>query len=106
MSTSGYFYEAGAVQQSTPNGPVRVIEGEHSALDAKKIPQDLCIKITHALNFFDDGYMPSDDDLAEVEKHANEMVNGSVYGGGIILNLVHYCRLFKELKAKYEKKLI
>ena len=106
MPSSNYFYEAGAVQQNTKDGPVRVIEGEFSANDAKKIPQDLCIKIAHALNFFDTAYIPHDADIDEVQKHAQWMQDHSVYGGGIILGLVESVRKLKELKEKCEKGLI
>ena len=106
MYNNKYFFEAGAVQRYTDNGPERIVECEASGLDAKKVSGDLCIEITHALNFFENGYVPSDADLDEVEKHAKEMQNNSVYGGGIILGLVESCRKFKELKTMYEKKLI
>ena len=106
MPKNNYFYEAGAIQEYTENGPVRVVEGEHSACDARKVPQDLCIKITHALNYFDNGYMPSEADLAEVEKRADEMIDNDIYGGGIIKGLVDSCRMFKAYKEMNEKKIV
>ena len=106
MYNNKYFFEAGAVQRYTDNGPERIVECDTSRLDAKKVSNDLGIEITHALNFFENGYIPSDVDLDEVEKHAKEMQNNCVYGGGIILGLIESCRKFKELKEKYEKKLI
>lgn len=106
MQGDKYFFEAGAVQRHTDNGPERVIECDTSGLDAKKVSDFIGIEITHALNFFENGYAPSDADLDEVEKHAKEMQNNCVYGGGIILGLVESCRRFKELKEKFEKKLV
>ena len=106
MNENNYFYEAGAVQEHTSNGPIRVIEGEHSARDARKVPQDLCIKITHALNNFDNGYIPSDEDLAAVEKRAEEMIDQDIYGGGVIKGLVDACRRHKAYREMYEKKIV
>lgn len=106
MFNNKYFFEAGAVQRYTDNGPERIVECVTSRLDAKKVSTDIGIEITHALNFFENGYAPSDSDLDEVEKRAKEMQDTCVYGGGIILGLVESCRKFKELKTMYENKLI
>ena len=100
MNPDKYFYENGAIQRYTGNGPERIIECETSALDAKKIPQDLAIKIVHALNYFDSGYVPMDSDMEEVEKHATQMEYNSVYGGGIIMGMLHSCRMLKDLRER------
>ena len=45
-----YFYEYGAVQERTENGPRRLIECETSALEPKKVSEDFARTICAALN--------------------------------------------------------
>ena len=97
-----YFYEYGAVQERTENGPRRIIECERSGMDAAKIPDELGQDIVDALNVIDTGAVNrlvdiSESDLHEVEKHANEMEDCSVYGGGIIKLMVHEIRRLGEI---------
>jgi hypothetical protein len=44
--------------------------------------------------------------LIEVEKHAKEMQDNSVYGGGIILGLIESSRKLKELREKSNQNII
>ena len=97
-----YFYEYSAVQERTANGPRRIIECEHSGMDAVKIPGELGQRIVDALNVIDSGAVNrlvsiSESDLHEVEKHANEMEDCSVYGGGIIKLMVLEIRRLGEI---------
>ena len=99
--TAKYFYEYGAVQERTENGPRRIIECERSGMDAAKIPDELGQDIVDALNVVDTGAVNrlvgiSESDLHEVEQRAKEMQDRSVYGGGIILTIVNEIRVLAE----------
>ena len=50
VKTPRYFYEYGAIQELTPEGPRRVIECNISALPAVKISEAFALKIVDALN--------------------------------------------------------
>jgi len=70
-------------------------------MDATKIPDELGQDIVAALNVLDTGAVSrladiSEADLYEVEKHAKEMQDRSVYGGGIIRTIVHEIRMLAE----------
>ena len=83
-----YFVEYGALQCSAQ----RLIECETSALAPKKISEAFAREIADALNNREPGaslsYMPSESDLAELEKHAKHMQDHCIYGGGVLLLMV------------------
>ena len=73
-----YFYEYGAVQERTANGPRRIIECRRSGLAACKIPDELGQDIVAALNIQWTGAVDelagiSEADLKELEQSAGKM---------------------------------
>ena len=85
---SKYFVEYGALQANAK----RLIECDTSALPPVKITEDFAREIANALNSHEPGasldYHPTDFDLDEVERHAEYMIDHSMYGGGIIKAMV------------------
>lgn len=94
-----YFVEYGALQANA----TRLIECETSAAPAKKIDEDFARRIAYGLNMTEPGAMrniPSEEDLDKLDKLADNMINSSTYGGGIIKNMVAD---YRQLRKQHEE---
>lgn len=95
-----YFVEYGALQANA----TRLIECETSASPAKKIDEDFARRIAYGLNMTEPGamrYIPSDGDLDALDKMADNMINTSTYGGGIIKRMVEDYRALKKRQEEF-----
>jgi hypothetical protein len=85
---SKYFVEYGALQANAR----RLIECDTSALPPKKITEAFAREIADALNSHEPGasldFHPTDSDLDEMERHANYMIDHSMFGGYTLLAMV------------------
>ena len=94
-----YFVEYGALQANAQ----RLIECTTSASPAVKIDEDFARRIAYALNMTEPGamrYIPSDGDLDKLEEIADNMINSSAYGGGIIKRMVED---YRDLKLRIDE---
>ena len=92
-----YFVEYGALQANAQ----RLIETEMSASPAVKISDNFARRIAYALNKCEPDakrYVPTTEDLDNLDALAEQMINSSQYGGGIIKRMVEdYRQLRKEV---------
>ena len=71
-----YFVEYGALQERTADGPVRVLECDTSAMEARKVPEEFARRICEALNRMEKGREPP----AMDNKSLEELVLGVLHG--------------------------
>lgn len=71
-----YFVEYGALQESTADGPVRVLECDTSAMEARKVPEEFARRICEALNRMEKDREPPKMD----DKDLEELVLGVLHG--------------------------
>jgi len=94
-----YFYEYGALQERTPEGPKRLIECNSSALDARKIPDWLASKIAAALNRLE----PADDQSGVSDEEKQTMLDEMVTKGLSVetMDRAHFLALLDALRRMY-----
>ena len=98
---SKYFVEYGALQANAK----RLIECETSANAPVKITENFAKRIAYALNRCEPGarrYVPSTEDLDKLNELADNMINSSQYGGGIIKRMVKDYRQLRKEVDEYE----
>ena len=92
-----YFVEYGALQANAQ----RLIECDTSANDPVKITENFAKRIAFALNQCEPDakrYVPTAEDLDKLDSLAEQMINSSQYGGGILKRMVEdYRQLRKEV---------
>ena len=96
-----YVVEYGALQANAK----RLIECDTSALPAVKVSEKFAKQIAYALNQCEPGakrYVPSESDLDALDALADDMINSSKYGGGIIKNMVQDYRQLRKEVDEYE----
>ena len=95
-----YFVEYGALQANAQ----RLIETETSAREPVKVSENFARRIAYALNRCEPDarrYVPSSADLDRLDELADNMINSSQYGGGIIKQMVADYRQLREEADKY-----
>lgn len=102
-----FFFEYGAVQQvlkdyrsaaaSYGTKVERIVECESSAMEPKKISDELGQKIALSLSAGSHLAETQEADIEAVEEVANRMEDRSEYGGGIILSWARQVRRLKGL---------
>lgn len=95
-----YFVEYGALQANAE----RLIECETSKRPAVKISEDFARRIAYGLNMTEPGatrHVISDEDLDKLDKLADNLINSSTYGGGILKNIVRDYRHLNTEREKY-----
>lgn len=96
-----YFVEYGALQANAK----RLIECDTSANPAVKVSEKFAKRIAYALNQCEPGakrYVPTTKDLDQLDALADNMINSSQYGGGIIKRMVEDYRQLRKEVDEYE----
>ena len=99
-----YFYEYGALQERTPEGPKRLIECNSSALDAVKIPDWLASKIAAALNRLEPAGDQSGVSDAEKQAMLDEMVEKGLSVD--TMDEPHFLALLDALRRMYSARIM
>lgn len=96
-----YFVEYGALQANAK----RLIECDTSANPAVKVSEKFAKQIAYALNQCEPGakrYVPSKEDIDKLDELADNMINSSQYGGGIIKRIAADYRQLRQELDEYE----
>lgn len=99
-----YFVEYGALQERTADGPVRVLECDTSAMEARKVPEEFARRICEALNRMEGSGSETDGEMTfgmaiEAMKKGRKVARKGWNGKGMWI-CVPLCNGPKEISAK------